>query len=269
MKRRGFTLIELLVVIAIIGILAAVLFPVFGTARRSAKIRADSSNMASIYQALKLYREDQGGYPPLLHQVVEYNNSTMRKVDEVRRAYLYRGRVKDINTMTSVLAEAEKDEEVNAVWPTRDERNAGNPGDHQFAPFGTPVTYQHLGIDPTFLNGDAITDPARFYAWDTYDVAPVRNPNNPNQILYELRYVLFWTELGQVGGGPNDSPRQLGYNDPREDTIITWNTFFRSYEGNTAIPKRRNDTYVLYLNGSVDSVDSRDLFERSWRFGQQ
>jgi len=35
--KRGFTLIELLVVIAIIAVLAAILFPVFATARGKAR----------------------------------------------------------------------------------------------------------------------------------------------------------------------------------------------------------------------------------------
>ncbi len=42
---RGFTLIELLVVIAIIAILAAILFPVFMSAKAAAKKAACMSNM--------------------------------------------------------------------------------------------------------------------------------------------------------------------------------------------------------------------------------
>src|SRR5688572_11362196 len=127
MKRRGFTLIELLVVIAIIAILAAIIFPVFNAAKRSAKMRADSSNMASLHQALKLYREDQGGYPPLLLQVAEYNGTVLRRVEGLRRAYLYRGRVKDIETFNSVESLADGDDIVQAFWPNIDTRNNGVP----------------------------------------------------------------------------------------------------------------------------------------------
>ncbi|MEN6372380.1 MAG: prepilin-type N-terminal cleavage/methylation domain-containing protein, partial [Armatimonadota bacterium] len=37
-KKNGFTLIELLVVIAIIAVLAAILFPIFETAREAARL---------------------------------------------------------------------------------------------------------------------------------------------------------------------------------------------------------------------------------------
>jgi len=55
---KGFTLIELLVVIAIIAILAAILFPVFATARESARSTACLSNMRQIGLAVSMYVND-------------------------------------------------------------------------------------------------------------------------------------------------------------------------------------------------------------------
>jgi len=62
---RGFTLIELLVVIAIIAILAAILFPVFVSAKQKAQLTTCSSNTHSICVAMFLYMDDNGGRWPL------------------------------------------------------------------------------------------------------------------------------------------------------------------------------------------------------------
>jgi prepilin-type N-terminal cleavage/methylation domain-containing protein/prepilin-type processing-associated H-X9-DG protein len=56
--RRGFTLIELLVVIAIIGILAAMVFPVFARARESARKAVCLSNVKNIALAIQMYLAD-------------------------------------------------------------------------------------------------------------------------------------------------------------------------------------------------------------------
>lgn len=58
---RAFTLIELLVVIAIIGILAAILFPVFAQARESARKTACLSNCKQMGLAARMYMEDFDG----------------------------------------------------------------------------------------------------------------------------------------------------------------------------------------------------------------
>jgi prepilin-type N-terminal cleavage/methylation domain-containing protein len=58
LARRGFTLIELLVVIAIIGILAAMLFPVFAQAREKARSTACLSNGKQIAEAVLMYAMD-------------------------------------------------------------------------------------------------------------------------------------------------------------------------------------------------------------------
>ena len=57
-KRSAFTLIELLVVIAIIGILAAILFPVFAQARAKARQTTCLSNFRQIATAHLMYAQD-------------------------------------------------------------------------------------------------------------------------------------------------------------------------------------------------------------------
>jgi len=73
--RRGFTLIELLVVIAIIGILAAMVFPVFARARESARKAVCLSNVKNIALAIQMYLADNNDVlPPLEHrqEVLDY-----------------------------------------------------------------------------------------------------------------------------------------------------------------------------------------------------
>jgi len=60
---RGFTLIEIMVVITILGVLAALIVPRVVGRTDDAKIVAAKQDIASIMQALKLYRLDNGRYP--------------------------------------------------------------------------------------------------------------------------------------------------------------------------------------------------------------
>ncbi len=63
--RSGFTLIELLVVIAIIGILAAMLFPVFARAREAARKTQCLSNVKNIAIGINMYLTDYEALPPV------------------------------------------------------------------------------------------------------------------------------------------------------------------------------------------------------------
>jgi prepilin-type N-terminal cleavage/methylation domain-containing protein len=58
MIRKGFTLVEVLVVIAIIGIVAAILFPVFASAKKSTKLSTDLQSVRQLGVAVLIYGGD-------------------------------------------------------------------------------------------------------------------------------------------------------------------------------------------------------------------
>ncbi|PQV63854.1 hypothetical protein B1R32_10861 [Abditibacterium utsteinense] len=63
-RLRAFTLIELLVVIAIISILAAILFPVFGSARERARQTSCLSNLNQMGKGFLMYLQDYDEQTP-------------------------------------------------------------------------------------------------------------------------------------------------------------------------------------------------------------
>jgi prepilin-type N-terminal cleavage/methylation domain-containing protein len=278
MKRNiGFTLIELLVVIAIIAILAAIIFPVFARAKVGAFRSSDITNMNSLRTALQLYRADNGAYPPqLLGYVNTYSGDPMgvdvMPANELRGA-LYSRRVEALRTFTPAYEKAKNSDVTTAEWPPQDPRPVGTApqvdtnGDglidgtddaanaRQFYGTGTIVQRPDPTNPGSFIN-------ARFYNISGYDTAAVRAPGGGQ--TRELRYALFWSGWGLGAGSPNDDPRQLGYTDPPENTVVTWNSYFRDYDAGN-LPQRNRNDIVLFLGGAARPYDSRDLAERSWR----
>jgi general secretion pathway protein G len=62
-RAKGFTLIELMVVILIIGVLAALIVPKVMSRPDEARMTAAKSDIATISQALNLYKLDNQRYP--------------------------------------------------------------------------------------------------------------------------------------------------------------------------------------------------------------
>jgi len=62
-RQRGFSLIEIMVVVVIMGILAGLVVPNLLERPDQARVVAARQDISSIYQALKLYRLDNGRYP--------------------------------------------------------------------------------------------------------------------------------------------------------------------------------------------------------------
>jgi hypothetical protein len=115
--------------------------------------------------------------------------------------------------------------------------------------------------------------PNNYYAISGYDVAstPITPGISPS---YEIHYSLFWSGYtvaadpcnpiaGVETGSAQDDPRQLGYFDPPEATVVTWDSNFREYEGG-AVAHTKKDI-VLFLGGSARPYDSAFMATESWK----
>jgi len=273
--KKGFTLIEMLVVIAIISILAAIAFPVFSRAKDSAYRGADMSNMNSIRTALQLYRNDQGGYPPALLGYADTYDGTLTNVVPASKlaGALYPKRIDSLNTLKPAFVRASTtvpfEQEVDkAVWPNK----AGSGPNAQ--KYGPPTVVTRCVVNPLDPT-DRAQVPNYYYRISGYDTGEVPDPSNPQLKRNELRYTLFWTGYTvpddpcnpgpNEQGNVNDDPRQLGYFDPPETTVVTWDSWFREYDSTGATPTRTKRDIVLFLGGSARPMDSLQVFANSWK----
>ncbi|MEI8281937.1 MAG: type II secretion system protein [Armatimonadota bacterium] len=290
MKKRAFTLIELLTVMAIIALLSAIIFPVFGRVKLNAFKSGDMSAMNSIRSALQLYRDDQGGYPPaLLGYITPYqyqNGVTVVPAGQVHGA-LFPKRVESLDTFKGGINKAKENLMVPAIWPQIDARAIGSApildlnADGILSPLDDTLlarqaygsnyasTAQYFLNDPAAIpninQSTSTTDTVvgRFYAISGYDVGPAKFLNGT--IYNELHYTLFWSGFGVTTGSALDDPRQLGYSDPPDTTVITWSTYYRDYNNANQLTNGGSKDIVLFLGGAARPLDSKQMSERSWR----
>ena len=287
--KKAFTLIELLTVIAIIAILAAIIFPVFARAKVAGYKSGDTSSMNALRSALQLYKIDQGGYPPaLLGYVTTYTPGGTDVIPAGQtKGFLYPKRVDSLITFQPNYNKFKTSEITNAYWPaaettapltrpivdTNGDGKITNADDIAGARQAYGVAANEPPVCASNIPCNTTAQQLSFYKIDGYDVSEKRPGNNTK---FELRYSLFWTNwaIGQgtdagtglpYGSGSSfDDPRQLGYSEPPETTVVTWNDYFREFDSSGQVVKSRLDI-VLFLGGGAKPCASNLVSEQAWR----
>jgi hypothetical protein len=163
---------------------------------------------------------------------------------------------------------------VNPVWPGGELGNvatgacaSGSGANCNMQRFGPtqPVAW----CDPGDATANSAPVPAYYYELSGYDVATV---NSPTGSRIELHYSPWWTGFtvpdqcnpSDAPGSSGDDPHQLGYSDPPDTTVVTWDSWFRDYDsgGN---PQHQKQDIVLFLAGDARPYDSYNVASQAWK----
>lgn len=264
--RRGFSLIELLTVIAIIAVLAALMFPAIVAQRTRARRNACVSNLNQIAGGLRMYRLDNGAYPPALFGFVHGNGQV------VMGLYPHWVRSRDEFVCPENPARLQ--------LSTRDTMNMpgqpGGAGIYLTPPLPAPDMVAGrwaVGIAPNPLYPGGI----RFPVGDSYDVSFMPTDTYPNNGVWERHYQRQWLpmlDLTRVdpstaplmGNTPEERARtyarQLVFRLPDDETLVTTCTYHRNYPDGwrpgQPLPSDSFDV-VLFLDGHTEIRPSQQL----------
>ena len=168
MKRRAFTLIELLVVIAILGLLAALLAPVFLAARARAANTSCLSNLRQLHLAVSQYASDHDSLlPPYGTDFGSGFDSKSPKIEEWDVDYAAQ--------LTAVLGPYIKEP---AIWFCPSDgfaRTASKEGsvNHLYTSYKTGPDWYALADKPLPVLGHAFIDYSNLGGWEHKGVRPL------------------------------------------------------------------------------------------------
>lgn len=214
---KGFTLIELLVVIAIIAILAAILFPVFASAKEKARQVKCLNNEKEIGTALLLYLNDYSdriprcsapGYWWIRHSQGPYRN------------FVLNGKQVFVNDLLqSYIKNANED-----VWFCPSVKRNGIVDTRTYSPYNYT---QDPKKDTWEANGTTYVWLALLYRGDKYiDIS-----EQPVSYIPKPSHQASWYEHNYVdkGGAPKGSIHDHGMNAVYYDGHAGWTKFDREW----------------------------------------
>ncbi len=133
-NKKGFTLVEMLVVIAIIGILMALLFPVFTNVLKKAKVTKAKTEISQIEQAWKAFLMDYKEFPSGLDKGSQMTKSVVEHLT---------GDNNSINTRDTLYMEIDSNENYTDPW--------GNTYNIQLKTSGRQKSYDNQTINKQVL----------------------------------------------------------------------------------------------------------------------
>jgi prepilin-type N-terminal cleavage/methylation domain-containing protein len=251
--KGGFSLIEMLTVIAIMAILAAVIFPVMGTARKKARQTECISNLYQIGVAMKLFFNDEARYPEFIAGPVDESNP--QPLEETtgqlagRSIALYPEYIKSVSGLKCPLVQL-NGEHINYKTTATGDDIVDDP------------MYDYLqGLGVNSLRADTQYKLYKFSSYD-YQVPPGLAPDTTYN--GEAHYSTTWLASDAASKADPNYVRQLKWRCPPEDTVITWCSYHRDIDG-TGTPQHGSKDLVLFLDGHVKLTDSRSMF--TWTDG--
>jgi type II secretory pathway pseudopilin PulG len=235
-------MIELLVVIAIIAILSAVVYPVASSVRIRAQENQVISNLKSIQASLQIYKQDEHGYPPTLGPVI-YPGGELRTYPGMYPEWSRdRGAYHSPNNSLSDVSVTGAENGAEASY--RVDLSASVSKGY-VAPANPDNVADFVKANPAYVSD------VRMYGWDTMDGnVSKNNSDDPDTWTYVLHYSRYRT----WDVADPDYKRQLGYRNPPEDTVVTWNDTFVDW-GDAGPDDDRGDLLVLFLDGTVRKYD--------------
>jgi prepilin-type N-terminal cleavage/methylation domain-containing protein/prepilin-type processing-associated H-X9-DG protein len=224
---RAFTLIELLTVIAIIGILAAILIPVVGSVRESARSALCISNLRQVHTGFILYADDNTGRLPYggNFNLVQFADGVhLTRWNGAVYAYIAELNQMQREQSRRVLARFDADSSTILICPTVD--IAAMPGYHYKSNlYVTPTASQKLldEFESTVVlvaDGGGSEGPANSYKLEPNSDGTLHASNGLTLRHNDRANVVFIgghvrsmnrKELPSIGGDRNRGPELWGF----------------------------------------------------------
>jgi prepilin-type N-terminal cleavage/methylation domain-containing protein/prepilin-type processing-associated H-X9-DG protein len=205
-QQIGFTLIELLVVIAIILILAAILFPVFSSAREGARRVVCVSNERQLGVAFSLYLQDSDDYYPYSYSETDVaENFWPTALAPYNKAYnpVLGGGILDCPDSGSTDQSYATNPQLVGLF--------GTPS--QGANFFQAVTSETTVSDPTsiVLLGDSIIDKSAAILGLNYGRSAMEYSYPHPALLYNHTNDNTWTVDWGISGTDGNNNKQISW----------------------------------------------------------